>query len=384
MNILRLFRSTPKPTTPPEDVVENAPTTRVNADPIGSTAKTLIAEGIEIAKSGDFAGAILTFDKAISLDPTDPGVYFERSKAKKEVGDEAGAKHDVAEFKLRFERLEEGLKAHDLARAAYEADDYKETIKQFNKAISLCPTLTSIFYERGLAKQCLGDYRGAEEDFTRGIQANDSTKARAFHQRGKVRQKLKNPTAALQDFSDAVALCPDDADMLYSRATVAEPYDGLQDLDRAIALRPDEPMFYFVRAIRRHAMEDIEGAINDLTTFIELKPMDESVSISEALSLRATMKAARVDHSGALVDYNMAIEADSGKATLYVERGLTRFRLRDYSGAADDFGKSIALDNTNGEAHYWRGLSKSEMGLKDEAEEDFVQAKALGYTEESA
>lgn len=69
--------------------------------------------------------------------------------------------------KLMIDRIDEGLKANDDGNAAYSSSDYKSAVRHFNKAISLLPTLTSIYYWRGLAKQELGIQSEGNADFAK-------------------------------------------------------------------------------------------------------------------------------------------------------------------------------------------------------------------------
>ena len=350
-----------------------------------SDAKSFIASGIAKAKSGNYTEAIQDFDKAIQLDPTDPSAYMERSKAKRELNDERGASQDLSECKVRYERLDDGLKAHETASAAYDSGDYVSAVKNYNKAISLVPSLLSIYCNRGNAKQCLEDYRGAVEDFTKSIEVNASNKSDAYHQRGKIKyHKLNDTNGALEDFNEAIALCPDDSDLLFSRATITSEYNALQDLNRAIELSPTNPKLFFYRALKRHGMEDVEGAIQDLTQFIELEPTDTDISISEAYSLRGSMKEIQCDYMGAIHDHTQAIGRDASRASGYRDRGVTKHRLGDYEGAILDLNQAIALDPSDADAYQWRGLARVEVGLQSEGEKDFADARSLGYSENAS
>ena len=164
-----------------------------------SDAAKFLASGVDKAKSCDYQGAIQDFDKAIQLDPTDPKAYLERSNAKRELKDERGAARDLETFKIMFERMDRGLKANDAAEAAYDSDDYVAAIRNYNMAVSRLPSLTCVYYRRGLAKLCLEDYHGAVEDFNKSIEVNASNKAYAHHQRGNIKhRKLGDTTGTMR------------------------------------------------------------------------------------------------------------------------------------------------------------------------------------------
>ena len=76
-------------------------------------------------------------------------------------------------------------------------------------AISLIPSLTGIYYNRGLAKKMLDDFNGAIEDFNKSIDANASNKAFAYYERGLIKyHKLNDSISANQDYDKAIKLNP--------------------------------------------------------------------------------------------------------------------------------------------------------------------------------
>ena len=129
-------------------------------------------------------------------------------------------------------------------------------------------------------------------------------------------------------------------------------------------------------------MEDVAGAIQDLTQFIDLEPADTGISVSAAYSLRGSMKAAQLDYAGALDDHNRAIQLDSSRASFYFDRGFAKDGLRDYEGAVLDFDQAIGLDPSDALAYQFRGLARAALGLQSEAETDFNDARSHGYTED--
>ena len=151
-------------------------------EPIDKTeSEVLLENGKAKISSGNYRGAIDDFTKAIELDNTSISAYLERSKAKRELNDTIGADKDFEKGNRLFQNLDEGLKANDEGDDYYYSNDYKNAIKRYNKAITLIPSVTSIYYYRGCSKQYLEDYKGAIEDFDRCIQTNASNKADAYY-----------------------------------------------------------------------------------------------------------------------------------------------------------------------------------------------------------
>ena len=98
---------------------------------------------------------------------------------------------------------------------------------------------------------------------------------------------------------------------------------------------------------------------------------------------RANAKDAAGDYSGALEDYNKAIEINPNNARIYSNRGLTKNSLKDYSGAIEDFNKSIEINPTNSYPYYNTGIAKYNLQDYSGALESYNKAIDLdpNYTD---
>jgi len=352
--------------------------------PIDShNASYFIERGKSKASAKDFRGAIIDFSRSIELDPKSIEGYLERGKAKKMFNDLGGSEKDLAIARRLFDDLDSGLKANDDANTAYENGDYKNAIKFYNKALSLVPSGTSIYYYRGFSKQYLGDYKGALEDFNKSIEIGAANKDISHYQRGKIKShELSDKIGALEDFNRAIELNPNDPDYYYSRAILVDDFDAIQDLNKAVELDPDDANNYLARSLRRRNMEDLEGSILDLTKYIALNPKESLLSVSDAYSLRASMKILQNDIEGALTDYNKAVKYGPSNEKALVERGIARNLLRDIEGAISDFDRAIELNPNYPDAYFHRGSVKQNNGLADDGLKDMIKAKSLGFQDE--
>ncbi|MGE4597046.1 MAG: tetratricopeptide repeat protein [Methylophilaceae bacterium] len=57
------------------------------------------------------------------------------------------------------------------------------------------------------------------------------------------------------------------------------------------------------------------------------------------------------DYSGAIADYNKAIEINPNHADAYYNRGIAKDNLEDYYGAIADYTKAIEIDPNDAEAY---------------------------------
>ena len=63
----------------------------------------------------------------------------------------------------------------------------------------------------------------------------------------------------------------------------------------------------------------------------------------------------------------------------YLDKGVDKYNKGDYSGAIQDFNKAIELDPNDAEAYGGRGLAKILLGQKDSGCLDLSKAGELGY-----
>ena len=69
------------------------------------------------------------------------------------------------------------------------------------------------------------------------------------------------------------------------------------------------------------------------------------------------------DYTGAIQDYNKAIELNPDDGFAYEMRGYAKDNLGDDKGAIQDYSRAIELDpETNSSAYYKRGLNEIDLG----------------------
>ena len=68
--------------------------------------------------------------------------------------------------------------------------------------------------------------------------------------------------------------------------------------------------------------------------------------MSEAIKYfdSAKIKYDRGDYTGAIADYDKAIELDPNYATVYHNRGLAKAEIKQYTEAIADYNKALELD----------------------------------------
>ncbi len=172
---------------------------------------------------------------------------------------------------------------------------------------------------------------------------------------------LGDYTGAIQDYNKAIELDPDFVDAYINRGidkhSLGDNIGAIQDFNKAIELDPDYARAYYDRGYAKFELGEYRGAIQDFNKAIELDP-----DFVDAYNNRGCAKDDLGDYTGAIQDYNKAIELDPDFVDAYNNRGIDKHSLGDYTGAIQDYNKAIELDPYKADVYYNRAIAKSRLG----------------------
>jgi len=158
-----------------------------------------------------------------------------------------------------------------------ELEDYRGSIQDYNKAIELDPNFPIAYYNRGNSKGAIKDYRGAIQDYSKAIET-DPNYAAAYHNRGSIKGRIKDYRGAIQDYSKAIELNPNLAYAYFNRGYTKDAikdYSGsIQDYNKAIELNPNVPRIYFNRGLVKYKLGQKDSACRDWSKAGELGESD--------------------------------------------------------------------------------------------------------------
>jgi len=185
--------------------------------------------GERLFKVARYPQAILSFDRAISLDSDYTAAYLLR------------------------------------ARSRMGLADLPHALEDFSTVVRLQPNDPQAYVERGAANLQMGNSQAALADCVKAIEL-DPKLAAAHNLRGTVVRAKGDARQALEDFTRAVELTPD-LDNFYQRGAtyqlLGEHKKALADFNEAIQFNPSSAQAYFSRAESKRALGDNEGAKRD-------------------------------------------------------------------------------------------------------------------------
>lgn len=189
-----------------------------------------------------------------------------------------------------------------------------------------------------------------------------------LHRRGSLAE-------AVQDFSAAIELAPDDMNLYLSRGAsygMAGDLDAaIQDFEKVLALDPQSGLAYMNRATALEKKGKYAESMPDYDKAIALVP-DNWIAWDGRCWLRAIVGQ---DLDGALADCERALQMRPDAANTLNTVGFVRFRQGRFDEAIASYDASIRLDPNVASSYYVRGLAHKALG-KD-ADEDLAKALSM-------
>ncbi|TPK96226.1 MULTISPECIES: tetratricopeptide repeat protein [unclassified Mesorhizobium] len=307
--------------------------TQPNGDP--ATAKTLLERAqMRLSKYG-VDGALLDFDKAISLDPDNADAYLGRSRARTLKGDRAGAAADCR----RAVELDSTRSAScDEQAAGDEGKTEPSQDPEQPKAAAAAPKPQIVRPNLAATDDTLAA-KSLETKDPRALQA--ILGGDAWLDMGKYDK-------AIGSYDLVIVLDPDNRFGYFgrgrARAATRDYGQAIADFDRVIQLAPNFAAAHFHRGIAKVTSGDVDGALGDCDRAATLDPKARDAHYCKGMAWHA-----KGDTGRAIAAYSVAIGIDPGHDASYYARGMARADRKDYAGAIADFDQALKLDPDNGD-----------------------------------
>ncbi|OCR02684.1 hypothetical protein BCD67_15995, partial [Oscillatoriales cyanobacterium USR001] len=140
--------------------------------------------------------------------------------------------------------------------------DYQSAIRDYQRALQICPDNPDAYYLIGNAQYYAGNKQAALENLNQVIRLNPNY-ANAYNNRGVVRSDQGDKPGAIADYNEAIRLNPNNA-LAYNNRGVARSDQGDQqgaiaDYNEAIRLNPNYAQAYNNRGNARSDQGDKQG-----------------------------------------------------------------------------------------------------------------------------
>ena len=253
---------------------------------------------------------------------------------------------------------------------------YKGALSDFTKAIELNPEYAGAYNNRGWAYYNLGEYKEAIADYDKAIEL-DPQDVQAYYNRGVARSALGDNQGAIANYNKAIELNASKYLLSYKQTFYHSALGNLQSVltvfNQSIVYRETIDFdTYKSRGVARSDLQDYQGALSDFNKAIELNSQD-----AYAYYNRGNVRRILEDNQGALSDFTKAIELNPDYALAYNDRGVTHSNLENYKDAIVDYTKAIELNPRYASAYYNRAVAHSNLKDYEDAIADYTKAIEL-------
>lgn len=301
----------------------------------------IIAQGLyrdaqKSAKQGRQQAAIANYTKALTLNPKNAFIYYQRGNS------------------------------------YYSEKAYEKAIKDYTAGIKIKPNYKDAYYQRALIYYELDNNEKAITDLTQILRINPNY-TKAYNKRGLIYYQIRDYKNAIQDYSQSIRLNPQDSENYLhrgiARGATGDQAGAISDYTQAIEINPNNVQAYHYRGSSRFEIADYQGAIADYNQILEIKPDDVN-----AYTNRCSAYLHKGNYLSAITNCQQAIEINPQDFPAYHNLCITYFNLGEYQKATENCSIAIGIDNKNAKAYTNRGLAQLNRGYLERAIEDFTIA----------
>jgi tetratricopeptide (TPR) repeat protein len=320
-------------------------------------------QGLQQAKTGQLSEAIISYDKAIEINPYSYEYWFNRG---------------LTLFYLR---------------------NFVEAITSYDKAIEIKPNFYKGWYNRGGAQGELGKFEDAIVSFDKAIEIKFDY-YQAWSSRAMALLKLGRQEEAISSYDQALLLQPQDQENWYYRgvalATADHSQDAIASYEKAIEINPEFHLAWYSRGLELSRLGQYEDAIASHQQAVDLNPefqenwyalgsaqdklgkYEEAVeSYNYALQINPNFHEALIDRGVALANlgrwqdailsWEKALEKRPDFYLTWFNQAVALENLGRREEAIVSYGKAIEINPEFHLAWYNRGLALFHLGKFEEA-----------------
>ena len=319
--------------------------------------------GISLARIGNFKDAIRSFSSAIELFPDYADAYYQRALAYRELGEMDAAKLDIQQYeKLKKKNYEKDdstkyTEGQEILRLTHLSDEFineeeKKHKIQYNDIEIILqpifqPVLDSMFIQNILSKTSKYELR---------CQMLYSEKKHKDSVLVETHILLLDSLLKKDEYNE---------DLYFKRGilytAVNEPLMAVEDFSKALALNPENPLIQFNRAIANITLLHKMAYQN---VWIPILPKTRNI---EELRI----------FSDIIYDLQKVLESVPDYIYALYNMGYARFLMEDFAGALADF-TIVANRRKIAEAHFNKALLQILLDKKEEGCFDLGIAGELG------
>jgi putative PEP-CTERM system TPR-repeat lipoprotein len=334
-----------------------------------------LAHGKELLRSGDVASAVIELKNAVQEAPEDADARATLGLAYLQIRNAPAALKELRRARSLGRQSDELNQAITRALILSGEMDEAATELALNSDDSNPQWLTL----QGLLDLAVGRFEEARTGLERALEIEpNNIEARRAAVSAAIR--LGEPAAARVEVDAALKLTQDDFDVWILKGELDRHDENYQDAieayTRALEIIPGSPLALLQRAGARVALEDIDGAINDLDAI-----GDASNEDPRAVFLRALIARHRGQTNAALRYLRQILVVIPDHRPSLMQAARIHYEAGEFTQAAEYVERLLAVDPGNAEYQRMRGAIQFAAGHLDTGFGDQENVEIADYTD---
>ena len=260
-----------------------------------------------------------------------------------------GQEKRVIELTSRILQIEESADAYNIRGVARERlGDAKGALEDYTQSISINPKHYKAFANRASLRFDLRDLSGSLDDYSQAISMQPDY-VNAYIGRSRTRAELGDGTGAIRDMTFASESDPKSPAVYIARSTMhsrlSRHDEAVADCNLLVDIRPEADSYIFCASIK-HVAERFRDSISDFTTAMSLLPAGSQYD--EVVLLKSRSLIAAEEYYEALSDLTRLIARNNSHSIAYTLRGIANLKAHDAAGACADWEKAKTLGDIKG------------------------------------
>jgi tetratricopeptide (TPR) repeat protein/S1-C subfamily serine protease len=349
-------------------------------------AEALWQRGACFQEMRDYPTALQDYNEAISADPNSFSAYTGRGTIYRFQGKPDEAIADATNA-IRLRANSYGAR-YMRGQCYLDKKEYASAISDFTHGLGLATgnalAIHQLLHDRGRAHELSGQYETARDDYRASLKINNAAVDIYKRLGDLLLDKLKDPAAAVAEYSNALKLQSTSVDVLVQRGRAHSLQRAFEpafaDFNEAVKLAAHEPKALpkalFERGKVYEARGELKPAIDDYRASIRSNGKEAVVHMQLGNLLLTKKK----EPGNAVTSFTDALNCQPNQViqvASYLQRGRAYLQLDQFELALHDLNEAIRLNPKSAHAYKFRGdvnLARQEI---DAAITDYQTAVKL-------
>ncbi|XP_068925282.1 tetratricopeptide repeat protein 16 [Petaurus breviceps papuanus] len=374
--------------------------------------------GQDAMSKGEWEKAVLSFSKAINLNPQLVESYVLRAEAYLQLCDFASAAQNLRKATLLVPQRSQFMERlcfvlYLQGQCLFEHQAYMQALDLFTQASELQPHRPSYRFRSIACLLAMKRHQECLQMVTKELK--QASNPDVYILRARLYNYFLKPNQCYQDLHEALIIRPEhpEANTLLEKllaqarkareeAVVMALKGSLEDslirINCAIDNSPMDPSYYLFRGTLFRRLKDFDAAIEDFLKALELGPEDEEdneVARQAQRQLLLTYNDFAVfcytkgAYEEGVLLLNKALRGEKREKGIYINRGDCFFKLGELTFAEADYLEALALSPGDEGARYRMGMLQEKLGLRKHQLRQYHKAEkhfssAIEYNPEKA